>query len=54
MKRTHAIDLIWRVAVQQAVAARSQFIAPEHFLEALTKGKDFCRDDALREVQARG
>jgi len=54
MKRTAALDLLWRVALQEAVAARSQFIEPEHFLEALTKGNDFCREDLLKEVKARG
>jgi ATP-dependent Clp protease ATP-binding subunit ClpC len=54
MKRNHATDLIWRVALQEAVAARSQFIEPEYLLEALTKGNDFCRDDLLKEVKARG
>jgi len=54
MKRSHAMDLLWRVALQEAVAARSQFIEPEHLLEALTKGVDFCREDLLEEVQVRG
>lgn len=54
MSRTAVLDLLWRVALQEAVAARSQFIEPEHFLEALTKGNDFCREDLLKEVKARG
>jgi ATP-dependent Clp protease ATP-binding subunit ClpC len=54
MKATDCTKLIRRVALQEAVAARSQFIEPEHFLEALTKGIDFCREDLLKEVQARG
>lgn len=54
MKRSNAVDLVWRVAVQEALAARSQFIEPEHFLEALTKGNDFCREDLLKEVRASG
>ncbi|NLN01319.1 MAG: ATP-dependent Clp protease ATP-binding subunit [Lentisphaerae bacterium] len=54
MNRTAVLDLVWRVALQEALAARSQFIEPEHFLEALTKGKDFCREDLLKEVKARG
>ena len=54
MKQSHTIDLLWRVAIHEAVAARSQYIEPEHFLEALTKGNEFCRDDLLKEVRARG
>ncbi len=54
MKHSHVINLLWRVALQEAVAARSQLIEPEHFLEALTKGGDFCRADVLEQVQARG
>ncbi len=54
MKHSHVINLLWRVALQEAVAARSQFIEPEHFLEALTKGNDFCQEDVLKAVQARG
>jgi ATP-dependent Clp protease ATP-binding subunit ClpC len=54
MNKRHALDLLWRVALQEAVTARSQFIEPEHLLEALTKGNDFCREDLLKEVRARG
>lgn len=54
MRRHHVFDILWRVALQEAVAARSPFIEPEHFLEALTKGNDFCREDLLKEVRARG
>ena len=54
MNRTAVFDLLWRVAQMEAVAARSQFIESEHFLEALTKGNDFCREDLLKEVKARG
>jgi ATP-dependent Clp protease ATP-binding subunit ClpC len=54
MNRSAVLDLVWRVALQEALAARSQFIEPEHFLEALTKGNDFCREDLLKEVKARG
>ena len=54
MKTSHATMLFWQVALQEAVSARSEFIEPEHILEALSKGKDFCRDDVMREMQARG
>lgn len=54
MKHRHAVSLLWQVALNEAVAARSQFIEPEHFLEALTKGKDFCRDEGVKEIQALG
>ena len=54
MKRSQAVDLIWHIAVQEAVAARSHFIEPEHFFEALTKGKDFARDNVVKDLMARG
>jgi ATP-dependent Clp protease ATP-binding subunit ClpC len=54
MKPNHVIDVLWRVALKEAVVARSECIEPEHFLASLTRGRDFCRDDVLRELQARG
>lgn len=54
MKASDGIRVFHRVALQEAVAARSQFIEPEHLLEALTKGNDFCSDEVLKEVQAHG
>ena len=32
MKHSRVIDLLWRVALLEAAAARSEFIEPEHFL----------------------
>ncbi|MDD2455432.1 MAG: ATP-dependent Clp protease ATP-binding subunit, partial [Kiritimatiellae bacterium] len=54
MKRNNAIDLLWHVALREAVAARSEFIEPDHFFEALTKGDVFCRADVLKELRPLG
>lgn len=54
MKPSHAIDLFWRLAVQEALTARREFLEPEHFLEALTKGRECCREDVMREVDGYG
>ena len=42
MKLSPAVDLVWRVAVREAVNGRSEFIEPEHFLMALTTGREGC------------
>ncbi len=54
MKRSNIIDLIWRVALQEAIRSRFAEIEPEHYLEALTKGNDFCQRDILKELETRG
>jgi ATP-dependent Clp protease ATP-binding subunit ClpC len=54
MKLSHAMDMIWRIALQEAVVARCQYVEPEHFLSALTKGSVFCREDVLTELRAQG
>lgn len=54
MKRNYTLDVLWRMALQEAVTARSEYIEPEHFLEALTKGDVFCRADILNEMRAVG
>jgi len=41
MKLSPAVDLLWRVAVREAVAGRSECVEPEHFLMSLTTGRDF-------------
>ena len=38
MKLSPAVDLLWRVAVREAAAGRSECVEPEHFLMALTGG----------------
>ena len=54
MKLSPAVDLVWRVAVREAVAGRSEFTEPEHFLMALTTGRDFCDATALADLCAKG
>ncbi|MCX6996641.1 MAG: ATP-dependent Clp protease ATP-binding subunit [Kiritimatiellaeota bacterium] len=54
MKLSPAVDLLWRVAVRAAVAGRSECVEPEHFLMALTTGRDFCDAAALADLRAKG
>ena len=54
MKHSQAVDIIWRLAVKEAVAARSQYVEHEHFLEAFSKGKDLCHGDVLKELRGQG
>lgn len=54
MKNSFAMDLIWRLALREALAAKHEFIEPAHFLEGLTKGLDFCKASALKEAKERG
>jgi ATP-dependent Clp protease ATP-binding subunit ClpC len=54
MKNSFTVDLVWRLAVQEAVAAQHEFIEPAHILEGLTKGRDFCKASALKEAKERG
>ena len=54
MNVVRPVDLLWRLAVHEAVAAKSQFVEPAHFLEALTKGRQCCSDAATKELAARG
>ncbi|MBI2438171.1 MAG: ATP-dependent Clp protease ATP-binding subunit [Lentisphaerae bacterium] len=49
-----AVDLLWRMAVQEAAASRHEFVEPEHFFEAITKGKDFTGKKTLNELRERG
>lgn len=54
MKNSFAVDIVWRLALQEALAARHEFIEPGHVLEGLTKGRDFCKASALKEAKERG
>lgn len=54
MKRSMAVDLIWRLAVAEAVAGKHEFVEPEHFFQALTRGKDLHNTEALAELRKRG
>ena len=54
MNFSPVIDLAWQIACAEAVAAKSQFIEPEHFLETMTKLKLLCSDEATQMVLADG
>ena len=54
MNLSPAVDLLWRVAVREAAAGRSACVEPEHFLMALTTGRDFCDAAGLAELRAKG
>ena len=54
MKYVKAISPLWRLAVREAVAARNEFVDPEHFIEAISRGRDCCGEAVLRELQALG
>ncbi len=54
MKNSFAVGIIWRLAVNEAVAGRHEFIEPAHILEGLTKGRDFCKASALKEAKEQG
>jgi ATP-dependent Clp protease ATP-binding subunit ClpC len=54
MKTSFAVDIVWRLALHEALAARQEFIEPAHFLQGLTKGLDFCKASALKEAKERG
>ena len=54
MKHSMAVDVVWRMAVQEAVASRHEAVEPEHFFEALTKGKEFPGSKSVDELRARG
>jgi len=45
MELSPIVDLTWRLAVREAVAAKMHEIEPEHLLIALTKLPQFCSDD---------
>lgn len=54
MNFSPVVDLAWQMSCVEAVSAKSQFIEPEHFLEALTKLKQMCSDNALQQAQPAG
>ncbi|MBU1692412.1 MAG: ATP-dependent Clp protease ATP-binding subunit [Verrucomicrobia bacterium] len=54
MKHGPAINLVWQIAAQEAVAARSQFIEPEHFLAALTKLGQLRGGEAIEKARVEG
>ena len=54
MKNSYAMDIIWRLALLEALAAKHEFIEPEHFWEGLTKGREFCKASALKVAKEQG
>ena len=54
MKNSFAMEIIWKLAVLEAMAAQREFIEPEHFWEGLTKGREFCKAGALKVAKERG
>ena len=54
MNFSPVVDLAWQMACVEAVAAKAQFIEPEHFLETMTKLKLLCSDEATQMVLADG
>ncbi|MFA5251542.1 MAG: Clp protease N-terminal domain-containing protein, partial [Phycisphaerae bacterium] len=48
------INLLWQMACVETVAAKAQFIEPEHFLAAMTKLKQFCTDEAIEAAKVQG
>ncbi len=49
-----AVQVVWRMAVKEAVASRHEKIEPEHLFEAATRGRDFGGEQALEELRGRG
>jgi ATP-dependent Clp protease ATP-binding subunit ClpC len=54
MNLSVAVNLAWQVACAETAGARKQLIDPEHFLAALTKLKQLCRDDLSAAARAEG
>jgi MoxR-like ATPase len=54
MKLSLAVEVLWRMAVKEAIASKHEKIEPEHLFEATTRGKDFKENQALEELQKRG
>ena len=49
-----AVQVLWRMAIKEAIASRQEKIEPEHLFEAATRGKDFTGNQALEELRGRG
>ena len=54
MKNSFAMEIIWRLAVLEAAAAKQEFIEPEHYWAGLTKGREFCKASALKVAKEQG
>lgn len=49
-----ALQVVWRMAVKEAIASRHEKIEPDHLFEAATRGKDFTGEKALEELRGQG
>jgi len=54
MRYSRMVELVWQMGVGETVAAKKEFIEPEHLFEALTKGKDLASDGNAEELRAQG
>jgi ATP-dependent Clp protease ATP-binding subunit ClpC len=54
MKLSLAVEVLWRMAIKEAIASQHEKIEPEHLFEATMRGKDFKGNQALEELQKRG
>jgi ATP-dependent Clp protease ATP-binding subunit ClpC len=52
MKTSPGIMLIWRFAVSEAERSQHEFIEPEHFVQAMTRGESLSDDTKLKLVIA--
>ena len=54
MSPSPSTKFAWQLAATEAGAARAKEIEPEHFLEALTKLRQFCTGEGAETVRAKG
>ncbi|MFA7172193.1 MAG: ATP-dependent Clp protease ATP-binding subunit [Kiritimatiellia bacterium] len=54
MKLSLAVNVLWSMAVKEAIASHHEKIEPEHLFEAAMRGKDFTGNQALEELRGRG
>ena len=54
MVNSPVVNTAWQLACVETVAAKAQFIEPEHFLAALTKLKQLCTEEAAESLRAQG
>ena len=54
MKLSLAVQVVWRMAVKEAIASGHEKIEPEHLFEALTRGKDFRQSQSLEALRSQG
>ena len=54
MEHSRVVNLAWQLACTETVAAKAEFIEPEHLLAALTKLKQLCLEEASETLRAQG